>query len=415
LALFKKLEKVNPTRIKAPGEQTKYVKDMISMLKSNSRQKVGIPVKAGTGKVVARVRKKPKYHFLNPRRKGYLQIPKSSRISRKWALKFGYKFYVCLDGLPCRTNTDASEPFWAKDRTDEDLHPSIFWFENEEKFNMLQKATATMHVRSKEFQAKFAELAMGVVVISPESTVNTSERRAIERLRAMTGKDVAISLDIIDCPGKSDGTESNFFLVVKSWDDESFDSHKFCAENDAQRDKWILHIQKFLTRRLLHQTNPTTKYSPKIASNRINNIKTKEGDSSKGTSERSSTRIHRDSASMKPSKHSPKTKGKSTIPYNLKKTKRKKIVIQLNGDDEDGPVASTNDFRQEVGKLAMAFDRKASKIKKERDRTRVRRTSSMRRRTSSGKARSPIGRSQKISRSKRPRANTWSLSKAKSL
>lgn len=411
LALFKKLEKVNPNKIKAPGEQTKYVKDMISMLKSNSRQKLGVPVKAGTGKVVARVRKKPKYHFLNPRRKGYLQIPKSSRISRKWALKFGYKFYVCLDGLPCRTNTDVSEPFWAKDRTDEDLHPSIFWFENEEKFKILQKATAAMHVRSKEFQAKFAELAMGVVVISPESTVNTSERRAIDRLRAMTGKDVAISLDIIECPEKSDGSESNFFLVVKSWDDESFDSHKFCAENDAQRDKWILHIQKFLTRRLLHQTSaPSAKSSPRAATSR------KAGDSNKKISSRSNIRIHRDSASMKPSNESSNTKGKSTIPYTLKKTKPKKIVIQLNGDDDDGPVASTNNFRQDVGKLAMAFDRKASKIKKERERTRVRRTLSMERKLS-GKGKSRIGRrSQKISRiPKRKRAKTWSLAKAKSL
>jgi len=416
LALFKKLEKVNPNKIKAPGEQTKYVKDMISMLKSNSRRNMGVPVKSGTGKVVARVRKKPKYHFLNPRRKGYLRIPKSSRISRKWALKSGYKFYVCLDGLPCRTNTNVNEPFWAKDRTDEDLHPSIFWFENEEKFKMLQKATATMHVRSKEFQAKFAELALGVVVISPESTVNTSERRAIERLRAMTGKDVAISLDIIEYPEKSDGRESTFFLVVKSWDDESFDSHKFCAENDAQRDKWILHIQKFLTRRLLHQTNaPTIKSSGTAASSRINNAKPKEGDSNKKISQRSSSRIRRDSASIKSSNDRPNTQGKSTIPYTLKKTKPKNIVIQLNGDDDEGPVASTNNFRQDVGKLAMAFDRKASKIKKERERTKVRRLSMGRRKvTSEGKSRT--GRSKKISRTtRRKRAKTWSLAKAKSL
>jgi len=367
LTLFKKLEKVNPKKVKPKkAEKSPIVKDMITMIKTSNKKPS--PKTKASKKVVARVRKKRKHHFLNPRKKGHLQIPHSFQFSRKKDLHSGHRFYVCLDALPCRVSPKPNEQFWAKDRKNADLRPCIFWFENQDQFIALQVETAGMHVRSKEFQTKFTELVTGLIVIAPEtSAVNSVELKAIERLRTLTGKIVTLMPGFVGFAKKRVGTEADFFLLVKSWDRESYVSHKFRANSKAERDTWIFRIRKFLNQRLQHSraissafmsmgepdklvSEPNTlvsldkitrarakglisKNKKKTKSNLVKSMERNRGHSGK-TTERTRVRNHKGSSSAQQKKDSKSVVKTSSKSYNRSKSTSPKLVHLMNKDSK---------------------------------------------------------------------------------
>lgn len=370
LTLFQKLEKENPRKPKQKEkEKPPIVKDMLTMIKTSNKKPS--PKTNTSKKVVARVRKKRKHHFLNPRKKGHLQVPHSFQFSRKRDLQSGHRFYVCLDALPCRVSPKPNEQFWAKDRKNADLRPCIFWFENQDKFITLQVETAGMHVRSKEFQKRFTELVTGLIVIAPEtSAVNSVELKAIERLRTLTGKVVALMPGFVGFAKKRVGTESDFFLLVKSWDRESFVSHKFRAASSAERDTWIFRIRKFLNQRLQHsraissafmssETNPLvsdtntlvsldkitraraqgliTKNKPKPKSPLLKSMERNRSHSGK-TAERTRLRHQKGFSPAKQKKDS-KPVVKTSNSYERAKSTSPKLVIPLNSAQDTPALA----------------------------------------------------------------------------
>jgi len=266
LTLFKKLEEINPHKLKAPEEHAFRLKDHSSVLE-RSRGKIKMPpsvriikpeaqekatnIKPGSPRkrVVARVKVRKKNRYLDPTYTGYLKIPKSSQHSKHWKTKFEHKFFVCLDALPRTTNVNREEPIWTKAKTDEELKPCIFWFENETKYKKFIRKTKKIHVRSKEFQMLFAEMALGVIVLSQASAVNTSERRAIKLLSTMAGRRIELPQEIAEISDVFEDV-SDFFIVSTAGDMEDFDSHKFRAKTKASRDKWMLSIRTLLKRRM---------------------------------------------------------------------------------------------------------------------------------------------------------------------
>jgi len=265
LTLFKKLEEINPDKLKAPEEHAFRLKDHSSVLERSSR-KIEMPLsvrivpeaqekatnlKPGSPRkrVVARVKVRKKNRYMDPTYTGYLEIPKSSQHSKDWKTKFKHKFFVCLDALPRTTNVNREEPIWTKAKTDDELKPCVFWFENETKYKKFIRKTKKIHVRSKEFQMLFAEMALGVIVLSTASTVNISERRAIKLLSTMAGRRIELPQEIAEISDVFEDV-SDFFIVSRGGDLGNFDSHKFRAKTKASRDKWIHSVRTLLKRRM---------------------------------------------------------------------------------------------------------------------------------------------------------------------
>merc|ERR1719419_2036771 len=112
-------------------------------------------------------------YFLNTKYKGYLQVLKSNNVSAELINKIGHTLYFCLGLLPETTNTNPKEPFWTKDKSKDCCRPCLFWFENEKKYEKLRKETKSMNVRTKGFQMSFSQLALGIIVITPNSVVDS--------------------------------------------------------------------------------------------------------------------------------------------------------------------------------------------------------------------------------------------------
>merc|ERR1719285_774981 len=175
---------------------------------------------------------------------------KSSKNPRKWAYKYGHKFFVCLGALPSTINTNANEPDWIKAKKNGELRPCLFWFENEEKYNTLKAKVGEKNVRSKEFQVSFAELALGIIVLAHESAVSINEKRALKLLHQITEKEIILSSEHMELKDEHFDSKKEFAIVTKSRENEYFDSHKFRADSEEIRDEWTTSIGKMLRKRL---------------------------------------------------------------------------------------------------------------------------------------------------------------------
>jgi hypothetical protein len=254
LSLFKKLEEINPGR---PGKDFVRLRDTSSMLerqKWNNEKPKAPPVNKREkvkSKIVAKVRvTKHKQRLLNPILKDYVMITKSSANPRNWAYRYGYKFFACLGALPTTTNTNANEPVWVKAKKMGELRPCLFWFENKGKYNTLKAKVGKMNVRSVEFQKTFAELALGIIVLAHESAVSNREKRALHQLKHITERDITLRCDAFEFKDEHIDIKKEFAIVTKSHENEEFESHKFRADSEEKRDKWMSSIRTMLRRRL---------------------------------------------------------------------------------------------------------------------------------------------------------------------
>jgi len=253
--IFKKLEEINPGTVN-PGKQVyTYRTGCTSKARITAGETSPVKTEKTTrksgSKVVAKVRvKKQKQRFLAPAYKGYLQIQKSSQNDTGWKYRYKHLFFVCVDALPITTNTRAADPLHTKYKREDKLCPCLFWFENKDKYIELCFRTRDKDVRSKDFQVVFSELALGIVVFPRESTVSTSEQRAVKRLSKMIQQNVVLPQEFPEFQRKSSLDNTDFFIVNKL-SDESFDSHKFRAQSQKQRDKWMHVIRSQLKKRLL--------------------------------------------------------------------------------------------------------------------------------------------------------------------
>lgn len=202
-------------------------------------------------KIVAKVRvTKQKHRSLNPMLKDYVMITKSSENPRQWAYRYGHKFFACLDALPTTINTNANEPGWAKAKKNGELRPCLFWFENEQQYKALKAKVGKMNVRSTEFQESFAELALGVIVLAQETAVGINERRALHQLHHITERDIKLAPDTMELKDAHLEIKKQFAIVTKCQEDEKFESHKFRASGEEQRDWWLSCIRSMLRKRL---------------------------------------------------------------------------------------------------------------------------------------------------------------------
>merc|ERR1711920_206526 len=199
------------------------------------------------------------------------------------------------------------------------------------------------------------------------------------RLRTLTGKIVTLMPGFVGFARKRSGTESDFFLLVKSWDRESFVSHKFRATSKAERDTWIFRIRKFLNQRLQHSraissafmsmgepdklvSEPNTlvsldkitraraqglisKTKQKPKSNLVKSMERNRGHSGK-TAERSRVRNHKGSSSAQQKKDSKSVVKTSPKSYNRSKTTSPKLVIPLNKDSKSAVKTSPESYNR---------------------------------------------------------------------
>jgi len=341
LALFRKLEMANPK----PVEPQSLDQNMLSVLNKNRPNENGIC----------------KVHLLHTKHSGYLQVTKSNNVSEDLIKKFGHTFYVCLGILPETTNANPNEPFWAKDKSKDCCRPCLFWFENEDKYKNLQNVTKSMNVRTKEFQMSFSQLALGIIVITPDSAVDSNEEDAVARLRmrSTTGQDIIIKPQGEEMLSKYIKTKMDFVVVTKLQEEEEmFESHRFRAETEADTKKWIFNIRRFLTRtwlrseEILDIKNPRIETLPRL----------KAGSSSIILPGRGSSVDDRDKQTLNL---------KASGDANEKKEVSSSTKSILSSDD-DAPPKSSSKYRPAVGELAKAFNKKASKLKQEQRRASIR-------------------------------------------
>jgi len=257
-SMFKKLEEINPGIVN-PGRMSYTFKNenFSEKTRSISLKPPGLePVSTQMkrkSKIIAKVKVTHKKYFLKPIYKGWLQILKSSENSLKWRCKFGHLFFVCLGALPATTNTNSKDPIYTKNKIGDELRPCLFWFESKEQYKKLLSRSIKYHVRSQEFQVAFSETALGIVVLQRECVISAREERAIQQLSKMTHSKVILPQNLLDRSEEISKDHTDFFVIVKKLND-SFDSHKFRAASEKQRDKWMRVIQRLVRKRLLNTT-----------------------------------------------------------------------------------------------------------------------------------------------------------------
>merc|ERR1719233_2069669 len=368
LTLFRKLEMANPKRV----EPRSLVQDMLSILNKNHPNDKG----------------RRKEHFLNTKYKGYLTVSKSNNVPADLIKQFGYTFYFCLGKLPETTNTNANEPFWTKDKSKDCCRPCLFWFENEHKYVTLQKETKSMDVRTKDFQMSFSQLALGMVVIPPNSAVDANEEDAVTRLRmhSKAGVDVIVKAESETLLGTWCKTKRDFFLVTPATlrEEEMFVSHGFRAGSEEETERWIFSIRRLLTR-------------SRVSAEKILSIKSPERPRhipvsslvfcENGDTRRASSMgdYNEPTANVKDMNAKRRTMSSPAKPYSrlseLKASGGKEGLTvakeirspskSLFESNHDAPPNSSLS-RPAVGEIAKAFNKKASKLKQEQRRASVR-------------------------------------------
>lgn len=74
----------------------------------------------------------------------------------------------------------------------------------------------------------------------------------MQRLGRMTQREVALPPEILESPRDISKKNTDFFIISKMVND-SFDSHKFRAQSEKQRDQWMHVVRTLLKKRLLSQ------------------------------------------------------------------------------------------------------------------------------------------------------------------
>jgi hypothetical protein len=179
-----------------------------------------------------------KRHTLKPRIFGYMSVIKCHLLPA-YLLSQEPRFFFCLDGLPSQTNTRKNEPDFAKNRKNDFLAPSLFFFATKERFDEFAVHVESKPVRSVQFQRAFAQYAKGVFCLK-YYVVDITVDRCLARLSALKNRTVRLPR------GEEDTREVNDTCMFVCNDREC---HRFQLADSVSRNTWLARINKLVNKR----------------------------------------------------------------------------------------------------------------------------------------------------------------------
>jgi len=169
-----------------------------------------------------------------------MQIVKSSFIPR-WKMTQQPRYFFVLDGLPSETNTNQSEPDFAKNRKHDHLVPTLFFFASQEEYEQFHKQVKDVPTRTVKFQKLFAKYAKGTFPLSVYA-LDVSVEMCTRRINVLLNKS-SLRLPKAEVAALGNVTDLDILCCNDS------EIHKFTCSDKNSRDKWVRKVNKLVDKR----------------------------------------------------------------------------------------------------------------------------------------------------------------------